>query len=299
MINKNVTKLLSCSLLVALVSSCVTTSADDSNTVSSGNTNKVVERPTLTPTPTPTPVIVKSGNELRTLRIWLDDSGSQNFDLFVKYIDEIVSNIAIYRTRISGVEVIRFSHGNRSIEEETTEKFLWGSLPEEKSFEPNMENAPPDAKLFVEARNKFIEEQRKQFDENKEKKQTDYDNLVESKLKDLKSYLSQKTKITAPCTRFMSLTARMKSENLPYNLVITDGFADCADETEDTISQVELDGKNAVVQLTTITDSGKTDKEIEKRKHFLELLFSPQSIFPVYKSKQALELLFPMSETAD
>lgn len=248
------------------------------------STNHEMKQEASLPTPKP-------HFELKPLRIWFDDSGSMNYKLFANYVDEIVNRIWGYRTRISGVEVIYFSHGNRSIEEETTEKFLWGTSGE-STFQPDLSKMPPEARVFIEEKKKFIEEQLKSFDEKNEPAKAEYETLVEKELKRLKDYLSHRSAVSAPCTRFSALGTRMATENLPHNLVISDGLADCLDEAGKTLSPIKLGGEIVVIQLTTGVNSGNTGDDISKRKRFLEGLFASTKVFPVYMSNQAIAELF-------
>jgi hypothetical protein len=289
---KNVAKLVLLVFLWLLMAGCegVSGSGDTSQSDTAGNTNQL-KTPKLSPV-TETTKKKQAEVHLDAVRIWLDFSGSNDNDLLAKYVEDLVGNFERNREKISGVEVVYFSHGDRLIVEEKAEKFVWGSPPPKREFEPDMEKAPSDAKMFKEARDKFIEAERSSFNEENEKAQAGYETRVEDELKKLKDYLLQRPDVSAPCTRFVPLATRMKAENLSYNLVITDGWADCRDEGEKTISAIEPEGKNVILQLTAKKDSEVSGNEIKKREHFLRELFPRADIFPIYMSNQAIETLF-------
>src|SRR5439155_5519070 len=208
-----------------------------------------------------------------TLRVWRDFSDSMDDSTLEKIVDDLVAEIARHKEKIVGIEIIRFADAGHSIWQAVPERFIWGARPEIKAFQTDNENAPPDAKMFKDASKEYRHEQERRYNEEKARILGEYKARVDEQLKKFKDYLLQRPSVQAPCTQFASLAARMKKEDLPYNLTITDGWADCPDERDGKISGVDVRGKHVIIQIVRHTDSQANDAEILQLEAFLRTLF--------------------------
>jgi len=227
-----------------------------------------------------------------TLRFWRDYSKSIDEESLAKITNELVDAIMRHKERIAGVEVVRFANGTNSVWAEMPVKFIWGLPPEVQEFKPDLDNAPPDAKLFKDAMKRYIDSERHKYEERKAFLFSQYKALVESQLKNFTDYLLQRPAVGAPCTRFATLAQRIMTEDLQYSVLITDGWVDCPDEQGLAMKSVELRGKHVILQLTRHMDSLADDEEFLRRKAFLHKLFPASEIVPASMSHQAIEFIF-------
>jgi hypothetical protein len=226
-----------------------------------------------------------------TIRVWRDFSVSMDDLTLERIADDLVAEISRHKGKVVGIEVIRFADAGHSIWQAVPERFIWGAPPDIKEFQPNDETAPPDAKMFKDARTEYRQEQERRYNEQKGRILHEYDTRLDEQLKRFKEYLLQHPSIQAPCTQFSSLAARMKKEDLPYNLTITDGWADCPDERDGKISGVDVRGKHVIIQLVRHTDSQANDAEIPQREAFLRTLFPSAEVFQPFTLGKAVDSL--------
>lgn len=225
------------------------------------------------------------------LRIWNDRSTSVDHASFSETVESIVGALYENRTMISGVEVVPFSVGSRSIWNEIPKRFIWGDAPGEVEFTPDLSGAGDKERLFKKARESFIAEQFKTFESRSEAEAQAYVKKVNSALIGLRDHLLEPPGTPSPCTRFSELGARVFREQLPLNLVVSDGWADCADESAANINRIMIPGRIAVVQMTVRNDTSSSGTQLAEREKFLRALFPGARIFPSYQSTLAVTSL--------
>lgn len=227
-----------------------------------------------------------------TLRVWRDFSKSTDEEMLAKIVDELASAIMRHKEQIVGVEIVRFAEETNSIWAAMPEKFIWGTAPEVPEFELDMTKAPPPAKLFKDAKEEYIQSERRKYEERKALLLSEYKARVDEQMKKFRDYLLQSPVVGAPCTRFAPLAERMRAENLPYSVLITDGWADCPDEKGHAPNGVELRGRHAVIQLTRYADSQANDEEFLRRNAFLRGLFPTSEVLPASMPDHVVEFIF-------
>lgn len=224
-------------------------------------------------------------------RVWRDFSGSPDEIVLKKIADEIIAVICQHKVKFSGIEVVRFGNGNGAIESELPQKFIWGDAPNIEEFKPNLDNAPAEVKMFQKERDEYIKKQRDEYENNKNQALSEYNGKVEKALKDFYDYFLQEPSVFAPCTKFFSLAERVQKENLSYNLIVTDGWADCAEEQASQIPSFGIAGKLSIIQLTRSKDSKANEQNFKDREKFLQTLFPNAKVFSAYQTTQAINHL--------
>lgn len=227
-----------------------------------------------------------------TLRVWRDFSKSADEETLAKIADELIEAIMRHKEQIVGVEVVRFADGGKSVWAGVPAKFVWGPAPEVAEFKPDPSRAPPNAKLFKDAMDKYNEGERRKHEEKNALLLSEYRSLVETRLKEFREYLLQGPTAGALCTHFGPLAERMKSDGVRYSVLITDGWADCPDEKGQPPSGVELSGRHAVIQLTRRADSRADDEEFPRREAFLRGLFPKSEVVRASAPARAVEFIF-------
>jgi hypothetical protein len=229
----------------------------------------------------------------KMLAIWKDVGGSQDENQFKENLPELEKGIKQKSSFIDGVQVIFYAKGNHSIWKEKPEMFIWAAPPIFKEFDEDavMENAPPEVKAFVTNKDKYIQDARTLYEQEKKRLSDEYSAKVDSEITRLKQYLLQPLDELALCTRFISLAERIAKDNLPYNLIITDGWADCPDEQNNNIKSIEIQGKLIILQLSRGRDLPSDDKTFSQRETFLHKLFPQAEILPAYKPTEAVKAL--------
>lgn len=230
--------------------------------------------------------------DARVLRVWRDFSKSADEGTLAKIADELAEAIMLHREQIVGIEVVRFANARDSVWSELPEKFIWGPAPEVPAFNPDLSKAPADAKLFKDAMEKYTRAERRRYEEERAQLLGEYNSRVEEQLKRFKGYLLQGPSVAAPCTHFAPLAERMRAENLPYSVLITDGWADCPAERGHVPGGVELRGRHAVIQLTRRADTQSDDEEFLRRGEFLRGLFPTAEVVPASVPTRAIEFIF-------
>jgi hypothetical protein len=240
----------------------------------------------------PAPVAASSTTSNKLLGVWRDCSQSENEDELEQVIPALTAAIGTHHQQIVGVRVICFANGNRSIFAEHGKDFVWGVAPAAEDCNPDMEKAPPEAKLFKDAKERFIRAEMSQCQLEQTQRAQAYDERVVSQLKGLEQYLKQRPSAIAPCTPFTTLGARMLREALPYNLTITDGWADCRKEKDGDFAGVNIEGNHVILQLTRQHDSQASDDEIPKREAFLRRMFPSSEVVLASSPTKAVNILF-------
>src|SRR5918911_1291837 len=158
------------------------------------------------------------------VRVWRDDSSSMNEDDLKAAVPELLTSVQKHSTMFSGLEVLRFAKGDEPIWSEQAKKFTWGDAPTAEGFDDSdTSKAPVAAKIFVGAKNSYINKQRASYDEKNGGLFDEYYRRVGAQIEDARNYLLQPPSAKAPCTKFTTLVRRMAQEDLPYNIVLTDG----------------------------------------------------------------------------
>jgi hypothetical protein len=227
-----------------------------------------------------------------TVRVWRDYSKSIDEETLAKIANELAGAIMRHKEQIVGIEVVRFANGTNSVWAELPVKFIWGPAPEISEFKPNLDNAPTDTKLFKDAMKRYIEGEHRKHEEEEARLLSEYKAHVEEQLKRFTDYLLQGPTVGAPCTRFTTLAERMRTEDLPYSVLITDGWADCPNEKNHSTDGVVLHGKHVILQLTRHADSQADDEDFLQREAFLHTLFPTSKVVPASMPDQAIEFMF-------
>jgi hypothetical protein len=166
--------------------------------------------------------------ERRLLRVWRDGSGSVSEEALSASCPYLIDVLSAYRKAMEGVEVVRFSDGQRRLFSTPAEPFIWGSLAD---FDRVPVNSRPDtnplSKLFKRPHEKAAAEAAQQDLKRRSECEERFTAKVHSTLKDLKKYLEANPAAPARCTYFTDLAARMAEDDVPYNLTLTDGWNDC------------------------------------------------------------------------
>jgi hypothetical protein len=248
-------------------------------------------------TPPPPPKYLKAERAptaaaSETLRVWRDFSMSADEETLAKIADELIEAIMRHKEQVVGVEVVRFADGEKSVWSGVPAKFVWGPAPEVAEFKPDPSKAPPNAKLFKDAMDKYNEGERRKHEEKNALLLSEYRAGVEARLKEFREYLLQGPTVGAPCTHFRPLAERMKSDGVRYSVLITDGWADCPGEKGQAAGGVELSGRHAVIQLTRRADSQADDEEFPRREEFLRGLFPKSEVVPASAPARAVEFIF-------
>ena len=240
-------------------------------------------------------IVVRSSSERadeKVVRVWRDFSKSGDEKLWTKFIDEFIEAVRKHQTKTSGIEVVRFATAGNSIWQEKAEKFIWGEYPVFKDFDVNYADAPPNAKMFQDARKKYIDEKRAAYEKEKARIVNEYDNRVGEQLNRLRAYLGESPTEPARCTSFTELATRIERENIVKNLTITDGWADCTAEAGVEPVPAKVSGKHLIIQLPVHSDTQGSDAALKRREFYLRKLFPTADVFPVYSINKAVEELF-------
>jgi hypothetical protein len=227
-----------------------------------------------------------------TVRLWRDYSNSVDERVLARIAEELADAIMLHKEQVVGVEVVRFADGANSVWAETPAKFNWGPAPEIPEFTPDLSKAPTNARLFKDAMKDYVEGQRREYEKEKARLLSEYGARVEEQLNKFTEHLLERPKAAAPCTRFTTLAERMRLEDLPHSVLLTDGWADCPDERGRAAEGVALNGRHAIIQLTRHADSQADDAEYLKRKAFLEGLFPASKVVHASMPGQAMEFIF-------
>lgn len=224
------------------------------------------------------------------LKIRRDFSGSVDEVVLKKVADDVIVSVQRHKEKFSGIEVLRFGNANSSLVAEMPRKFIWGDSPTFKDFEPNLENAPIEVKMFQKERDKYIENLREKYQADKDAALSEYNGRVEQELKEFRAYFVQEPTMFVHCTKFVSLAERIQKEDSFFNLTITDGWADCPEE-QSAVQSFSIAGKHGIIQLTRSKDSQTNEQNLKDREKFLQMLFPDAKIFAPYQTANAVEYL--------
>jgi hypothetical protein len=207
-------------------------------------------------------------------------------------LPDLIAALRSHAERIDGVAVTRVANGNHPTLTERPEVFYWGPLDIPSYIEPNLENAPTDIRFFADRRRRYLAEAKDKYERNKEELRRQYYSRVEEQLSKLKLHLLQGPAELAPCTHFSSIALRIERDAYPFQLFLSDGWADCPDERGRRLAPARITGKLVVLQLARERDNAHSDRDIQQREAFLRGLFPGASVLPGYSVPQAMELLF-------
>src|ERR1041384_3867897 len=161
---KSLINLLLLILLCVLLGGC----AVGPGNKSSSPVPSVQAQPAPTPAPTPTtkPMLTASS---KLLGIWRDWSASESEDEIEQTAPAIVAAIKEHHFQITGARVVRFANGNHSIFAEIGKDFVWGEAPANEDCKPDLEKAPAEAKLFKDAKERYIQSETRRCQEGRVK----------------------------------------------------------------------------------------------------------------------------------
>jgi hypothetical protein len=228
----------------------------------------------------------------RMLQLTIDSSGSPSKAQLEAMSPDLIAALRSYAERFDGVAVVRVANGNHPTLTERPEVFYWGRLDIPPYIEPNLENAPTDIRFFADRRRRYLVEAKDKYERNKEELKRQYYSKVDDQLSKLKLHLLQAPAELAPCTRFSSIAIRIERDAYPFQLFLTDGWADCPDERGRRLAPARITGKLVVLQLARERDNAHSDRDIRQREKFLHDLFPGASVLPGYSVSQAMDLLF-------
>lgn len=228
----------------------------------------------------------------RMLGLAVDSSGSPSKSQLEAMSPDLVAALRSHAERIDGVAVTRVANGNHPTLTERPEVFYWGRLDIPPYVEPNLENAPTDIRFFSDRRRRYLLEAKDKYERNKEELKREYYSRVDDQLSKLKLYLLQGPAELAPCTRFSSIALRIERDAFPFQLLLSDGWADCPEERGRRLAPAKITGKLVVLQLARERDNAHSDRNIRQRETFLRDLFPGASVLPGYSVSQAVDLLF-------
>lgn len=239
----------------------------------------------------PSAALPHSESRLPVLPIWLDCSSSVDADVLAKNVDDLLHALDRHKHRLSGVEVICFANGDRSVWSETPDRFIWGDFPAPPSFQPNFDHAPPNVKVFQDAKDRWLNEQKAIYGRQNSEALAQYENRTKQAFGALRTRLLHRPTVAASCTRFFDLGYRLQWEQRPRNLILTDGANDCVKETIATVPLLEISGTVVILQIPSNRDSSAHSDELKEREAFLKALFPSASIQPVFMTQQAIDEL--------
>lgn len=227
----------------------------------------------------------------RIPKIWRDFSQSANEDDVKAATPQIIVGIRGNLSALDGVEVVRFSEGESSIWSASSEKFFWGPPPEVKPFvEPDLNKAPLGAKMYQTDRDDYLQQARNQYDAEKARILSAYNSRVNKELDRLQHYLLEMPNAAAPCTRFANLKLRIEEENRSKNLIITDGWADCGEES--TVSDnARFTGKVVVLLVTRHADNQADEDTFNQRKDYMRRVFPSAEVVPTFVAERTVNTL--------
>lgn len=282
-------RLLITALVIALLVSSILSGCSFTKTkpsTKSSTTEVVQAQPLATPVP-PSNITTRP-----PVRVWRDDSSSMNEDDLKTAVPEMLASIQKRSTMFSGIEVLRFARGDAPIWSERAKKFTWGDPPTIENFDDsNLAKAPVATKIFIGAKNNYVNNKRSESDRKNEGLLEEHYRRVAAQLESARSYLLQAPDDKAPCTKFTTLKRRMAQEDLPYNIVITDGWIDCASLAQLQDSPLVMNGKIVVLLLTRHADTQREEEAFERRASDMKKIFPTAKVIPVYLANAAIDEL--------
>lgn len=238
--------------------------------------------------PTSTSVNPQVPRSDKYIRFWRDFSGSINEEELKQVIPRLLDEIETRCTVFDGIEVVRFANGSRSMYSEPVAEFYWGAPPVIKEFVPDLENAPNQVRINQRKQNEYIAQQRAQHDSEQERINLAYKQRVETEIEKLYQYLVEKPTALAPCTKFASLAKRIEKEDLSFNILLSDGWADCHNTKLATKRETKLRGKLIVLLLTRKRDTQATEDAFLEHENYMHQIFPTAEVVPAYLATRVL-----------
>lgn len=289
------TIVLLCSCTLFLLTACEQTSSDSSS-------NRPQEIKTSSPEsaaddaqsssstvaekqPTPNSSAVSKN---RIVRVWRDNSTSMSEKAYSGALDKVLEDMLLNITMIDGVEVVVFGNGKEPLWSEQPVEFFWGPPPAIDKFEePNPNDATLDQKLYNDSWNEHVAHVRREFNAKQERIAEPHRRLILSKFNELRAFLSVRPVEAARCTRFDSLATRLSREDLPINVVLTDGWNDCRDQVHPKETQ-EIHGRLLIILIPRHADTEEDENAFGQREVEMRRFFPKSKILPSYLAKGAL-----------
>lgn len=281
-------------LAAAAIGFAVTACSSTSAVSPTKNGSNAVPGESVTTSVTPTPAVETSSAAARRplVRIWFDCSKSTDESVWAYNVDRMIASLEHHRNDISGVEVICFASAGRSIWAELVDLYFWGDPPANDEFTPNFERAPHNAKVFQDAKTRWIDAQRREFMHERSKQTTAYEGRTREALAKLKERLLLPVRTPAACTRFFELAERIAREGRPLNIAVTDGLNDCPGETAERVPAHTFAGRIVIIQVPTRSEAGGRSDTLSSHEAFLQALFPGSKTFPIYLAETAVDDLF-------
>lgn len=224
---------------------------------------------------------------LPVLRIWRDFSSSMNERDIEIILPNVLESIKRNSNSISGVEVVRFANEDESIWSAPVERFIWDEVTHIEIAKTAPKKVPHGVELarqiFTAAKNKNLAEEKIKRDQRQQVRIKEH---VEPKLKKLQDYLGIPPTEEAPCTKFGYVGRRIVDENLPYNVLIGDGWNDCGVQND---AITGMSGKLVIILTMRKGETALHDEVFLQRKDEMQRLFPDAVIVPIYGAQAALE----------
>jgi len=202
-----------------------------------------------------------------------------------KVLDDILLNIDV----IDGVEVVAFGNGSEPLWSAQPMEFFWGVPPTTEKFqEPSQDEATLDQKLYKDSWNEHVADVRREFDAKQQGRVDQRHQLISTKFNELRAFLSVRPTEPARCTRFDSLATRLSREDVPINVVLTDGWNDCSDQVQPKEGH-EMAGKLLIILIPRHADTEKDEDAFEQREAEMRRFFPHSKVVPSYLAKGALQ----------
>jgi hypothetical protein len=267
----------------------------DDRTINSSQETKSSSPETATKNAGPTSSVVTDqqptaaiARRKRIVRIWRDNSTSMSERAYSAALDKVLEDVLVNINFIDGVEVVVFGNGKEPLWSEQPVEFFWGPPPAiEKFEEPDSKEATLDQKLYNDSWNEHVADVRREFDAKQERKTELRRQLIASKFNELRAFLSVKPTEPARCTRFDSLATRVSREDLPINVVLTDGWNDCGNQVLPK-EGYGMDGKLLIILIPRHADTEEDENAFGQREAEMRRFFPNSKVLPSYLAKGAL-----------
>jgi hypothetical protein len=229
------------------------------------------------------------------LRIWRDVSTSMNDDELKEALVPLLGAVKSHSDTLRCVAVVRFGRGEISIWSEKPEHFSWeGTGGGDMFIEPDRHKAPLEKKLFRKPWEEQVAQEKANYQLVSNQRQAERQGRINSQFERMLAYMTEPATDPAPCTRFADLSVRVTGENLSHNIIITDGWDDCAKDVSDeqiAAGGEEMDGKLLIILLPRKNDAGSQIEIFNRRAQRMKQLFPGAQVVPAYLSQKTVETL--------
>jgi hypothetical protein len=152
-----------------------------------------------------------------------------------------------------------------------TRRFDWGPQPV-ATFDSKTLKIPPEKKLFQASYKKAVEDARARFDADVDRARQERLAKVNQALRELERLVLESYTGPVPCVPYRDLAERMRSRNLPFNLVLTTGARGCDDVLQ---QPVAVPGEVIVLLLP-----GYASGAVSEHTRFAQLETRVAKVFP-------------------